>query len=55
MVAFVVGGLWYSPLLFHRPWLRASGVDEKVLAKPALRPFVVCLVGALVASEPPSS
>jgi len=24
---YVVGGLWYSPALFIRPWARMSGVD----------------------------
>jgi hypothetical protein len=23
---FFIGGLWYSPLLFLKPWMRASGV-----------------------------
>lgn len=27
---FVVGGLWYSPLLFVGPWLRMSGVDKPI-------------------------
>jgi len=22
---FVIGGLWYSPLLFHQSWMRANG------------------------------
>lgn len=24
----LIGGLWYSPLLFHRAWLEAAGLDE---------------------------
>lgn len=24
---YVVGGLWYSPALFLRPWARMSGID----------------------------
>ena len=27
---FVIGGLWYSPLLFVHPWLKMSGVDKQV-------------------------
>jgi hypothetical protein len=23
----LIGGLWYSPLLFHKAWVRESGVD----------------------------
>ena len=26
--AFVIGGLWYSPLLFYRPWLAANGFTD---------------------------
>lgn len=26
---FVIGGLWYSPLLFVNPWLRMSGIDKE--------------------------
>ena len=24
---FVLGWLWYSPLLFYKPWMRARGID----------------------------
>jgi hypothetical protein len=30
--SFVLGGLWYSPLLFGRPWNRANGSPETVRA-----------------------
>jgi hypothetical protein len=26
--AFVIGGLWYSPVLFQKPWLAANGFSE---------------------------
>lgn len=26
---FLVGGLWYSPLLFHKAWLDANGLTEE--------------------------
>jgi hypothetical protein len=29
---FVIGGLWYSPLLFHQPWMRANGFTESDVA-----------------------
>lgn len=31
--AFVLGGLWYSPMLFHRGWMRANGFTEADVAK----------------------
>ena len=30
---FVIGGLWYSPLLFYKPWLRANGFVEADVQK----------------------
>ena len=29
---FLIGGLWYSPLLFEPAWIRASGVSQADLA-----------------------
>ena len=29
--AFLLGGLWYSPLLFAKPWMRLSGQSEATL------------------------
>ena len=26
--SFLVGGLWYSPVLFCKPWMKASGITE---------------------------
>ena len=30
---FVIGGLWYSPLLFQKAWMRANGLTEPDLEK----------------------
>ena len=30
--AFVLGGLWYSPILFAKPWQRAAGISDERLA-----------------------
>jgi hypothetical protein len=30
---FLIGGLWYSPLLFQKAWMRANGFGESDLAK----------------------
>ena len=29
--SFLIGGVWYSPLLFYRVWLRESGLTEDAL------------------------
>lgn len=30
---FVIGGLWYSPMLFHKAWMRANGFSDADLRK----------------------
>ena len=48
---FVIGGLWYSPLLFHHAWARANGLTEADLAKGgAGKIFGIAFVLALVMS-----
>jgi hypothetical protein len=48
---FVIGGLWYSPALFGRIWMRANGFTEEDLKKgsPAVifgLSFLFCLLMA---------
>lgn len=46
-----IGALWYSPLLFHKLWVKAHGYsDEKVeeMRKTAGRAFLVSLLCYLV-------
>jgi hypothetical protein len=31
VASFVIGGLWYSPVLFYRPWMRAAALSEEQL------------------------
>jgi hypothetical protein len=31
LAMFVIGGLWYSPLLFGKAWMRANGFTEETL------------------------
>jgi hypothetical protein len=48
---FVIGGLWYSPLLFERPWRRLTELsDAQLNAVPAARVFGVSFIAALVAA-----
>lgn len=51
--AFVVGGLWYSPILFLKPWMAGTGLTEEDLQKghPAKvygGSFVLSLLAAAV-------
>ena len=49
-VAFLVGGLWYSPILFAKMWVNAHGYTEeqvKEMQKGAARSYsisVLCLL-----------
>lgn len=50
---FVLGGLWYSPVLFGKAWQRETGLSDEVLAKGNLvlifgTTFVLCLVASAV-------
>lgn len=31
LATFIIGGLWYSPLLFAKPWMAANGLREEDL------------------------
>ena len=51
LAGFVVGGLWYSPLLFGNPWMRAAGVtEEQVAAGNKARIFGLSLIFLLIMS-----
>ncbi|MDQ3991867.1 MAG: DUF1761 domain-containing protein [Actinomycetota bacterium] len=45
---FAVGGLWYSPVLFSKPWVRATGVDPQGGPPAAL--YVITVLLSFVAS-----
>src|SRR5437667_11321296 len=55
VAVFVLGWLWYSPLLFFKPWMRLRGMDPvaamagaKMPAGKLLIELVRCLVLAYV-------
>jgi Protein of unknown function (DUF1761) len=51
LVTFAVGGLWYSPILFARPWRRACGLtEEQTRQAPLARVFGLSALAALVMS-----
>ena len=50
---FVLGGLWYSPVLFGKAWQRETGLSDEVLAKGNMAlifgaTFVLCLLASAV-------
>lgn len=49
--AFVLGGLWYSPILFARRWMRATGITEESTKNAnMLKIFSLAFILALIAS-----
>jgi hypothetical protein len=55
VVVFVLGWLWYSPLLFFKPWMRLRGLDPVAAMAGAKMPggkllveFVRCFLLAFV-------
>jgi Protein of unknown function (DUF1761) len=55
VVVFVLGWLWYSPLLFYKPWMRARGLDPDAAMAGAKMPvgklvieFIRCFVLAYI-------
>lgn len=53
--AFIVGGLWYSPLLFGKAWQRETGLTDEQLASANKGrifgvAFILCLLAAIAFS-----
>jgi len=55
VVVFVLGWLWYSPLLFYKPWMRLRGLDPVEAMTGAKMPggklvveFARCIIVAYV-------
>jgi len=46
--AFVIGGLWYSPLMFHRTWAAVNGLTGADLEGGAARIFAVSFALELI-------
>lgn len=45
---FVIGGVWYSPLMFHRAWASTNNLTEADLKGGEARIFGIAFVLALV-------
>jgi hypothetical protein len=49
LVYFAIGGLWYSPILFAKAWMREAGISEEQAQKAPLgRTFGLSALAALV-------
>jgi uncharacterized protein YneF (UPF0154 family) len=51
VIAFAIGGLWYSPLLFAKQWVKAHGYTEeriKEMQKGASKAYAISIVCQLL-------
>ena len=48
--SFLLGGLWYSPMLFLKPWNKAMGRDENSKQGHPAKVFGLSFVFALIAA-----
>jgi hypothetical protein len=49
LVGFVIGGLWYSPILFAKVWMQEAGLDEaRVRSANVAKTFAIAFVCSLV-------
>jgi hypothetical protein len=58
LVGFALGGLWYSPAMFARPWVAAIGKTREELGSPAramgiaiITSFITALALALMLTK----
>jgi hypothetical protein len=53
LASFALGGLWYSPAMFAKPWQRAAGLTDEQLKTGNMAmifgvAFILCLVASFV-------
>jgi hypothetical protein len=46
--SFLIGGLWYSPILFAKAWMRETGLTDQQLRSGVARTFATAFVLSLV-------
>jgi hypothetical protein len=48
--SFLIGGVWYSPILFARAWMREAGLKEEELRRGVGKTFASAFVLSVVAA-----
>ena len=48
LLSLVAGALWYSPLLFLKPWQRMSGVTDDQMRGGMAKGMLTWIIGALL-------
>lgn len=49
IITMVIGGLWYSPVLFGKIWMKLSGRTQKDMKNMKMSPTVAYIAGFLTA------
>lgn len=50
LISFVVGGVWYSPIMFAKSWMEENGFKEEELQGNQAKIFAVSFILALIIS-----
>ncbi len=50
LIQWFLGALWYSPVLFAKPWIAMAAVPAEKRKKSMIAGMIVSFVGSLVAS-----
>lgn len=50
VATFFIGGLWYSPVLFYKPWARLNGYTETTTPKAGGLVFGLSFLAQLIAA-----
>ncbi|MDO8509127.1 MAG: DUF1761 domain-containing protein [Nanoarchaeota archaeon] len=52
VIAFIIGGLWYSPLLFGNAWMKGSNMNIKDMKKASQKgmsnKYIITFLGSLL-------
>lgn len=48
IAGMIVGGLWYSPLLFAKPWLKLNDVKDMKPGEGAVVGYITAFIGTLI-------
>ena len=48
VVYYILGALWYSNILFGKPWLKLIGIPVEELTKGAGKAYIISFIGSLV-------
>ncbi|HWM88324.1 MAG TPA: DUF1761 domain-containing protein [Kofleriaceae bacterium] len=50
LASFLIGGVWYSPILFARAWMREAGLTEEQLRRGVAKTFAGAFAMSIVAA-----